>query len=466
MQSKMLQPLVGVVLIANLGLTAPALAGGYDPGPVEWPARISQMIVRLQASDDLDGATLTRAQLARLRDVSGVGLRLRRPMSGGAWVLALPESVPVEEAHRIAARLERLDEVLIAEPDRIFYPMLFAPQVDAPSDPLFSEQWHYTDPVAGIGLLAAWEVTTGSPDVQVAVLDTGILGSHEDLEGQWSGGYDFISSTFSARDGDGRDPDPSDEGDRLLFNSSSWHGSHVGGTIAAGTDNGLGVAGIAPDSILQPIRTLGSLGGTTSDIVDAMRWASGLPVPGLDDNPNPAQVLNLSLGGSGTCSATWQDAIDDVVGAGTTVVVAAGNSSANAADFTPASCDNLISVGATGPTADIAYYSNFGPSVDLSAPGGDAQLGGLVLSTIDSGNRVPEGAAYAGYQGTSMAAPHVAGVVALMLSVDPTLTPAQIEAILKANVRAFPSGSNCALTSMLCGAGLLDAAAAVNAVAP
>jgi serine protease len=454
-----------VTLVASLGLAPQSWAGGYDADATLFPANVDQMIVKLGPIDGPEAATLTPSRLARLREKTGIALELRRRMSGDAWVLRLPGPVAIDKAEAIAEQLTGLRDVVIAEPDRILYPMLHVPQVTAPNDPLLPEQWPLTDPNAGINLLSAWDLTTGSAAVHVAVLDTGILGSHEDLAGQWAGGYDFISLPLNARDGDRRDNDPSDEGDRLLFNTSSWHGSHVAGTIAAASNNGLGVSGIAPDTTLQPVRALGSLGGTTSDLVDAIRWAAGLSVPGVADNPFPAQVLNMSLGGAGACSPIWQQAIDDAVAAGSTIVVAAGNSSSTASGFTPASCDNVIAVAATGPTGDLAYYSNYGPLVDLSAPGGDAQLGGVVLSTVDSGARIPEADAYTGYQGTSMASPHVAGVVALMLSLNPTLTPSQIEAILKDTAHPFPGSSSCASSTWLCGAGIVDAAAAVYAVA-
>jgi serine protease len=173
----------------------------------------------------------------------------------------------------------------------------------------------------------------------------------------------------------------------------------------------------------------------------------------------------MSLGGSGACDAAWQAAVDDVVGEGSVLVVAAGNSAGNAANFTPASCDDLITVAATDPTGDLARYSNFGPSVEISAPGGDVQMtGGGVLSTLDSGTKAPAGDTYGAYNGTSMAAPHVAGVVALMLSVDPSLTPGEVLAALQSNARPFPNGTDCADDDDLCGAGILDAYAAVQSV--
>lgn len=446
-----------------IGGTGPALAGGPFVGVADVATTTSQIIVRLDRYEGPAGAIIGSRQLGRLAAAAGVSLTPLRKMSGDAWVLRLPDAMPVELVEVLAERLAVLPEVDYAVPDRLMQPQLFTiiSPATTPNDPLFAQQWHYTDPVSGINLPAAWDMTTGDANIHVAVIDTGILGNHEDLTGRWEGGYDFISMRFNARDRNARDPDPSDEGDWFLGSSSSWHGSHVAGTIGAATNNQIGVAGIAFGSTIQPIRTLGRLGGFTSDIADAMRWAAGLHVDGIPDNPNPAKVLNMSLGGGGACDIVYQSAVDDVVSAGSVIVVAAGNSAADAAAFSPASCDDVITVAAVGPGGDLASYSNYGSTVEISAPGGD--IGDGVISTIDSGTRRPSGDDYAAYLGTSMATPHVAGVVALMFSVDPNLTPEQVLEILQNTARAFPGSSDCHADADLCGAGILDAAAAVTA---
>lgn len=451
------------------GTSAPALAVNSDVATDPASTEVSGLIVRLERYDgSASEFGISPAQLARMTQAAGLRLSRVRAMSGDARVLSLPAPLPLDRAQVIADRIKALPGVAYAVPDRIMFPQLFAasPTVQlAPNDPLYADQWHYFDLIGGINLPAAWDLTVGDPNIHVAVLDTGIRGEHEDLVGQWSGGYDFVSSQFRARDGDGRDADPTDPGDYSFLRSSSWHGTHVAGTIGAATDNATGVAGIAFGATIQPVRTLGRRGGTTSDILDAMRWSAGLSVPGVPDNGNPAKVLNMSLGGSGACDAAWQAAVDDVVGEGSVLVVAAGNSAGDAANFTPASCDDLITVAATDPTGDLARYSNFGPSVEMSAPGGDVQMsGGGVLSTLDSGTKAPAGDTYGAYNGTSMAAPHVAGVVALMLSVDPSLTPGEVLAALQSSARPFPSGTDCANDADLCGAGILDAYAAVQSV--
>jgi len=199
---------------------------------------------------------------------------------------------------------------------------------------------------------------------------------------------------------------------------------------------------------------LGKCGGYTSDIADGIIWASGGTVAGVPANPNKARVLNLSLGGGGSCAATTQSAINGARSRGAVVVVAAGNSAMDASNFSPANCAGVITVAATSRAGGRASYSNFGSIVDIAAPGGDTGAG--ILSTLNAGTRTPAGDGYASYSGTSMATPHVAGVVALMLSKNPALTPDQVEVKLKASARAFPAA--CAG----CGAGIVDATAAVT----
>ncbi len=338
-----------------------------------------------------------------------------------------------------------------------------------PNDPRYTEQWHYYEATGGLNVPNAWDVTTGQGAV-VAVIDTGIT-SHPDLNPNVLPGYDMISSASTANDGNGRDSDATDAGDASAANecgpgsrasSSSWHGTHVAGTVAAVGNNREGVTGVAYNAKIVPIRALGKCGGRTSDIADAIIWAAGGSVRGVPNNPNPAQVINLSLGGSGSCDRTSQAAINRAVALGATVVVAAGNSNIDANRATPANCQNVVTVAATGRTGGKASYSNFGRVVDVAAPGGDQRTGRSdgVLSTLNSGRTRPAQPSYAYYQGTSMAAPHVAGVAALMYSVNPSISPAEVEEALTSTARRFPNRCNS------CGSGIVDAEAAVAAVNP
>jgi serine protease len=330
-----------------------------------------------------------------------------------------------------------------------------------PNDPSYSQQWSYQGGNGGIRANEAWDVTSGT-GVVVAVLDTGIT-SHPDLNANVIAGYDFIADTQVSNDGNGRDSNPADPGDWVSANqcgythsaqNSSWHGTHVAGTVAAVTNNGVGVAGVAYGAKVMPVRVLGTCGGYDSDIADAIIWASGGTVSGVPNTSTPAEVINLSLGGSGACGTTTQNAINSAVGRGATLVIAAGNDNVNVSNASPANCNNVVAVGSTTSTGARSSFSNYGSLVDIAAPGSS------ILSTLNSGTTTPGSASYATYSGTSMATPHVAGVVALMQSVASSpLTPAQVESTLKSTARAFPS-----TPSQPIGAGIVNAKAAVDAV--
>ena len=368
------------------------------------------------------------------------------------------------EAESLMRQLAADPNVDYVEVDQRMYAVL------TPNDTRLSEQWGFGTTAAGINVRPAWDKSTGS-GVVVAVIDTGIT-NHADLNANILPGYDFISDTFVSRDGNGRDSNPNDEGDwnpvanecysGSPVSNSSWHGTHVAGTVAAVGNNNLGVIGVAYGAKVVPVRVLGRGGGYTSDIVDGITWSSGGTVAGVPANANPAEVINMSLGGSGTCSTTYQNAINAAVARGTTVVVAAGNDNADASGFTPASCGNVINVAATKNTGTRASYSNYGSTIDVAAPGGDSpDCTTLIVSTGNSGTKSPSTENYMCMAGTSMAAPHVAGTVALMQAVRTTpLTPAQVESILKSTLRAFPGANDKAI-----GNGIIDAAAAVSAAA-
>lgn len=430
------------------------------------------------------------AQLEGLSTKAGVALRRARVMSGGAQVLQLPTAMPVAEVEELARRLALDPQVEYAEPDRLLRPMA------VPNDAFYSSQWYLKDPVkdnipGAANLPAAWDISKGSSAVVVAIIDTGIL-PHNDLAGRILPGYDFISLPFIANDGDGRDSDATDPGDWIDAGEcgytssyrSDWHGTHIGGIIAAASNNGMGIAGVNWVSKILPVRVLGKCGGYESDLVDAMHWAVGLPlkdVPtnqGVPNNPNPAQVLNLSLGGVGACSTSAQAAIDAVTAAGATVVVAAGNGGVDAKLYSPGSCQGVITVAAANYAGGKAYYSNHGPLVDIAAPGGELFNGFAVegiYSTFDSGAKTAANdSSYTFYDGTSMAAPVVSGVASLMLAANHALTgrylkPDVLAQKLQASARVFPVKTNFLntnddCTTALCGAGLLDAKKALAAV--
>jgi serine protease len=451
------------LLSAALALSACA---SLLPGAERWEAAEStdRLIVKYRSharADSVDATTM--GSLATAATTAQAHVRHVRRTGSGSHIMKFTRRLSLARMHLMAATIRATDpNVEYAEPDRIMKIQF------VPNDPAYPLQWHYSEPVGGLNLPAAWDLSIGS-GITVAVVDTGYR-PHVDLVANLVPGYDFISSAAMGNDGEGRDASALDPGDGVdtdecgggsAAHNSSWHGTHVAGTIAAVSHNGVGGAGVAPGAKVQPVRVLGKCGGFTSDIADAIIWAAGGSVPGVPTNPTPARVINLSLGGVGACDLTTQHAIDAARSRGSVVVVAAGNSSADAGNFSPAGCTGVISVGAVGRSGAQAFYSNHGARVDVSAPGGDMRAdpsGGGIYSTFNTGTRQPDADAYAYRQGTSMAAPHVAGVVALMLARNPDLTPDAVQALLKASARALPVPC-----SLGCGSGIVDARAAVQA---
>ncbi len=455
--------------VAQAGTPSDSSAPPEKRGPSSLPGSdgplpTDRIIIKFKPS--ADASTQNAEERDQLMDAlsqsAGETISYFREMSGNAHVISLREKQPYDQVLAVAEKLMERVDVEYAEPDQLFEHTL------VPNDPLYAQQWHYFG-TYGINLPAAWDITTGSSSVVVAVIDTGIT-NHADLSGKTVPGYDFIATPFVANDGGGRDSNPSDPGDWTLYGecysgsparNSSWHGTHVAGTVGANTNNSTGVAGVSWGAKILPVRVLGKCGGYLSDIADGMRWSAGLPVAGVPANTNPAKVLNLSLGGYGSCGTTYQSAIDAIVAAGSAVVVSAGNSNDYATYYRPANCNGVITVGATDDDGWLSTYSNYDSTLEISAPGGDFTYDTGVLSTLNTGTTVPVADTYVGYQGTSMAAPHVSGVIALMLSVTPSLTPSQVLEILQNTAKDF--GSTWCNTTTNCGAGIVDAAAAVKA---
>lgn len=393
-----------------------------------------------------------------------------------ATVVTLSSKLTAEQAEKYMAALSSNPSVASVEPDllrrsnarargaatskvaQVAKAAQASDQVVAPNDTLYPQQWNLHG-TKGLAAPEAWKTTQGA-GVTVAVIDSGIV-KHPDLDANVLPGYDFITEPSIARDGNGRDSDPTDQGNweeagvcdaDSEASESNWHGTHVAGSIAAIMNNKRGIVGVAPNSKILPVRALGMCGGYDSDIADAMVWAAGGTVEGVPANSNPAKIINLSLGGEGTCPATYSKAIAEVNKRGAILVVAAGNDGQDTSKVAPANCGGSIVVGATDQEGKRSDFSNYGKLVDVSAPGSS------IMSTVDLGTTVSKGAGYTEYDGTSMAAPQVAGVIALMKSVDPSLTAERAKQILKQSSKPLTCDVNA------CGSGIVNAASALAMV--
>lgn len=522
------------------------------------PAAQAQPVARAADLEPMPGEVIVRfkpgASMLRQHALEprADAAALRQALSGRARVLgqrrgqALEAGDALDErtqlVRRAGADARALARLLAADPEVEFAePNGRKRRLAAPNDPLYaavtpgvrpsgpdSGQWYLHAPsaslVSPINIEAAWARTRGSASVVVAVLDTGVRFEHPDLGrvangGKLLPGYDFVSDSVVAGDGGARDADPSDPGDFVSsadltadaarppserrfkdceLSNSSWHGTSTASLVGAATDNGVGMAGAAPGVQVLPVRVLGKCFGTDLDIQAGMLWAAGVPV-GVPVNPTPAKVLNLSLGGAGPCSASYQSVVDQVLAAGAVIVVAAGNSAGGAVGV-PGNCRGVITVLALRHAGSKVGFSDLGPEIGIAAPGGNCvniRAGQPclypILAATDSGVQGPVSSDWTNSfnisVGTSLAAPLVAATAGLMFSQQPTLTPAQLRSAMQAAARPFAqSGADngpddptpvaqcaapragvdqlqCYCSSALCGAGMLDAGAAVAAVA-
>ncbi len=535
--------LLMAALAAPLGLQAQSAGGPAATGTNASAEPVGRVIVRFKANAQSVRAQAlsARTDVATARQIA----RVRAEGLGGRTGLALRAHHSLDErtqvvlakglsSEALAARLGKDAEVELVAVDQRRH------ATAVPNDPLYPQvnqaqgsnghgQWYLMPPskdlVSSINAEGAWDLSTGSSSVVVAVLDTGVRYDHPDLAGKLLPGYDMIGASTNdvdalavANDGNRGDSDASDPGDWVSdadiasglisgctyddVGNSSWHGTKVSGLIGAASNNGVGIAGVSWGSRILPVRVLGKCGGYDSDIMLGMRWAAGITAPGVPANPTPARVLNMSLGGSGSCSdgsslaKLYTETVAEVRAKGAVIVAAAGNSAGQAVGL-PANCSGVIAVGGLRHVGTKTGFSSVGPEVTLSAPGGNCVLAEgpclyPMLTTSNPGKQGPEAAvnAYTNNEvtiGTSFSAPLVSGSVALLLSVRPDLTPDQVRQTLVSTVRPFPTtggGSSddaspaackapdgtrqyeCYCTTSTCGAGMLDVQAALKSVAP
>jgi serine protease len=503
---------IGGLLAAGAAAQQARVIVGFKPGA----ATLREQAMSVAASRETVAA-LAQRRAERLAAHARVGL------TAGRVITATEQVVRARgiDGATLAARLAAHPDVAYAEPDRRYRALY------RPNDPLFAAgpasgrgpdvgQWYLRSPDAlfrsAINAEAAWDLVRASPAVIVAVLDTGVLADHSDLAGAVLPGFDMVSDVDTANDGDARDANAGDPGDWVTpeedadtagpfgdcgADDSSWHGTQVAGIIAANAGNGQGIAGVAFGARILPVRVLGKCGGSTSDIAAGMYWAAGIDQPGQPASRTPARVLNLSLGSSGPCPTSYRLAAEAITARGVVLVGAAGNSAGHATG-SPANCPGFIAVAGLRHAGSKVGFSDLGGEITISAPGGNCINIGPgepclypIATTTNSGTRGPVAGgstwsdSFNRSVGTSFAAPLVAGTVALMLSARPELTPAEVRSALRRGARPFPTTGadngtdptpvtpcvtpsfvdqlQCYCTTALCGAGMLDAAAAVRA---
>ncbi len=403
--------------------------------------------------------------------VTRSGLREQRKLTFARKMSGKRELVQSEQMRGGLKALKAEARSLSTEPDIEYAAIEYRRySLAEPNDPLYQgtdapgNQAYLFDGEYSVHTPGAWDISTGSTASVIAIVDTGVLPDHPDVaDREVPGlGYDFVSADapnnfFSANDGDGRDADPADPGDPCEGGSASWHGTSVASVAAGNSNNSEGLAGIDWNARLLHARALGICGGTDADIIDAVRWSAGLTVDGIPDNPNPANVVNLSLGGATECTTAWQDVIDELAALNVIFVMAAGNERQNTLRSSPANCANVIAVGSNTLSGDIdSRFSNHGVKVTVSTSGRD------IVVASNSGFDTPdeEGNFYRTETGTSFSAAIVSGAISLMHSLNPDLGPAEVRALLQDSATPFATDSDC--DTHYCGGGIMNLSRAMT----
>ena len=497
---------LGAVLLAALAqVQAVAAPPAAQTAALAAGASVERFIVRLRASTEVPGYEAEPGRVAALAKRHGLAVAESRHIVSGMHLLRVAARAGESTAQTLA-RLRADPEIEYVQIDARRHAL------STPDDSLFGGQWYLqnSEPAA-VNAIGAWDLTTGSPGVVIADLDTGVRFDHPDLRNATANrllpGYNMIANAAVANDGDGRDSDASDPGDWVTaadvktaqfstctVGNSSWHGTRTAGMLGAISNNQQGIAGITWQGWIEPVRVLGKCGGYDSDIIAAMGWAAGMPVSGVPLNPYPARIINMSLGEVGSCTPpdnqAYQDIIDKLGAAGVLVVVSAGNEGGPV--DVPANCAGAVAVAGLRHVGTKVGYSSLGPEVGLSAPAGNCVNTGAgqpclfsIVTTTNTGTTVPATNTYTDENnfnvGTSFSAPIVSGIAGLMLAVNGNLTPDQLIARLQKSSQPFPVSATpgvpmchvptgpsdlqtaeCSCTTQTCGAGMANAAGAVQ----